>query len=143
MLVSLLTGLACQGKFFTQNHAKEHMSRRKIIRQPKGQSAEQAETKKKCLICGTTLSSYNPGPYCYAHTEGMAVKEHYPVTKVTSRSVPGADDSSSGSPIGSEERDLLFNHQEHAFTEEVTGVVLQDKKTGKIAVGDINKFFGI
>lgn len=120
------------------------MSRRKIIRQAASATLPgQAETKRKCLTCGTTLSSYNPGPYCYAHTEGMAVKEHYPVTKSTSRIVPGTGDDSGNSPIGSEDRDRFFDHQDHAFTEEVTGVVVQDKKSGKVAVEDIENFFGI
>lgn len=30
-----------------------------------------------CLTCNTPLSDYNKGNYCFCHTEGMLVKEHY------------------------------------------------------------------
>ena len=30
----------------------------------------QVETAKTCTVCGTKLSSYNPGPNCWQHTIG-------------------------------------------------------------------------
>jgi hypothetical protein len=30
----------------------------------------QAENEKTCSVCGTKLSSYNPGPNCWQHTIG-------------------------------------------------------------------------
>lgn len=37
-----------------------------------GEHEEQptAETGKSCSVCGTKLSSYNPGPNCWQHTIG-------------------------------------------------------------------------
>jgi hypothetical protein len=32
--------------------------------------ASEAETGRSCSVCGTKLSSYNPGPNCWQHTIG-------------------------------------------------------------------------
>jgi hypothetical protein len=39
---------------------------------PEGEHREQpaAEAGKTCSVCGTKLSSYNPGPNCWQHTIG-------------------------------------------------------------------------
>ncbi len=36
---------------------------------PKDEESEQA-SKHACSVCGTKLSSYNPGPNCWQHTIG-------------------------------------------------------------------------
>lgn len=40
--------------------------------------------RKKCPKCGTALSIYNDGDFCFAHTEGMPIYEHIPITQCTS-----------------------------------------------------------
>jgi hypothetical protein len=116
------------------------MPKRKIIRTADGKPLVQAETKRKCLTCGTTLSSYNPGPYCYAHTDGMPVKEHYPVSKVHSRVVPKVAEDAN---IHSSRDEFTGYPQPKLFTEEVTGVVIRNDKSGEIWVEDIEDFFGL
>jgi hypothetical protein len=37
---------------------------------PEEQAAPPAEDSKTCSVCGTKLSSYNPGPNCWQHTIG-------------------------------------------------------------------------
>ena len=40
---------------------------------PRGEGEDEAvqvETTKTCTVCGTKLSSYNPGPNCWQHTIG-------------------------------------------------------------------------
>jgi hypothetical protein len=42
-------------------------------KQPQGEGEDesvQVETAKTCTVCGTKLSSYNPGPNCWQHTIG-------------------------------------------------------------------------
>jgi hypothetical protein len=42
-------------------------------KQPQGEGEDesvQLETDKTCTVCGTKLSSYNPGPNCWQHTIG-------------------------------------------------------------------------
>lgn len=75
---------------------------------------------KTCKKCGTKLSSYNPGPYCFAHTEGMPVKTHYPISKCWSRNE--FSQFSSGRHLSGE--GLLYDQQRLAFSESVTGVVI-------------------
>jgi hypothetical protein len=33
-------------------------------------AADAADSAKSCSVCGTKLSSYNPGPNCWQHTIG-------------------------------------------------------------------------
>lgn len=42
------------------------------MRRPQAPSAERR--RRACEVCGERLSSYNPGPNCYAHTVGLPWK---------------------------------------------------------------------
>lgn len=80
---------------------------------------------KTCKKCGIKLSSYNPGPYCFAHTDGMPVKTHYPVTKCGNPIIHASHDRhpyASGWMVNLNE---LANKR--SFTESVTGVVIDGK----------------
>lgn len=73
-----------------------------------------------CKKCGTRISGYNPGPFCFAHTEGMPVKTHYPVSKCWSRNEPARVDRHPYSDGWYANLDKLKD----ASTESVTGVVI-------------------
>ena len=77
----------------------------------------------KCQVCGKTLSSYNHGPTCYAHTEGVPVYDHVPVTRFTSREVP-AD------PMAHCELAHAVNraHESLGFTSGVSGVIIDGRE---------------
>lgn len=42
----------------------------------------------KCKECGTPLSSYNKGAYCYAHTIGMVVYIYKPTSLCPEKNAP-------------------------------------------------------
>jgi len=50
--------------------------------------------KQKCQKCGKPLSSYNPGPNCFAHTDGNLVYSYKP-----SSNFVGPEESSSESLV--------------------------------------------
>ena len=43
---------------------------RKASQEKDEEEVVQAEAAKTCTVCGTKLSSYNPGPNCWQHTIG-------------------------------------------------------------------------
>jgi hypothetical protein len=43
---------------------------RKVPQEAAEDEPAQAEADKACSVCGTRLSSYNPGPNCWQHTIG-------------------------------------------------------------------------
>jgi hypothetical protein len=44
---------------------------REISPQDEGsERPEEAEAERRCSVCGTKLSAYNPGPNCWQHTIG-------------------------------------------------------------------------
>jgi hypothetical protein len=45
-----------------------------------------SDLKRKCEVCGKTLSVYNTGRVCFAHNPAYPQYEWIPVTKVTSYS---------------------------------------------------------
>ena len=77
---------------------------------------------KRCAVCGTKLSSYNNGPNCYSHTEGMPVKTHHPVSICWSKNDPDGHDHHKF--LGVDLPDPAFDPQRHAFTQSISGVVV-------------------
>jgi hypothetical protein len=43
---------------------------RKVPQEPRDDKPAGADSAKTCTVCGTKLSSYNPGPNCWQHTIG-------------------------------------------------------------------------
>jgi hypothetical protein len=43
---------------------------RKAPKEDREEEPTGADTVKACTVCGTKLSSYNPGPNCWQHTIG-------------------------------------------------------------------------
>ncbi len=43
---------------------------RRASPEPREPEIEESESGRSCTVCGTKLSSYNPGPNCWQHTIG-------------------------------------------------------------------------
>jgi hypothetical protein len=89
--------------------------------------------KKKCEICGTSLSMYNKGKRCYTHTEGNAVIERTPVTNCTSYKAREDHRNGLDPELDADSMSILPvpgtpNYDNMAFDKEVTGIVNADGK---------------
>lgn len=88
--------------------------------------------KRRCLYCNTPLSNYNPGPYCFAHTPGMPIKERFPVSKLVERQIAPFY-------IKEESDNDVFVKSDPTpedFTKMVTGYVGEDHKIYPLLLGE-------
>jgi hypothetical protein len=86
--------------------------------------------KRKCRICGKSLSTYNPEEICYCHQDGMLIRGNFPVSKCTSRPRNGYRNE-----VGFVPGDPGYT--EFAFGSIIVGIIDNPSEDGKGSIYEI------